>query len=130
VTARVLHVEDDLSQQALVRITLAQLGGIEVDSAGDGFRAIELASARRPDLVVLDVNLPGMSGMDTLRALRELGGMRDVPAIFLTASGDLMTHVELLWLGVLKVVQKPIPPYRLASLIRRGLTGQLEETAS
>jgi two-component system OmpR family response regulator len=127
---RILHVEDDMSQRSLLRITLAQLGGYEVDSAGDGFRAIELAGARRPDLVVLDVNLPGISGIDTLRALRELAGMREVPVIFLTATGDLLTHMELLWLGVLKVIQKPVRPYGLAREIKHALSGRTEEMDS
>jgi len=129
-STRILHVEDDASQRSLLRITLAHLGGYEVDSAGDGFRALELAGAQRPDLVVLDVNLPGISGIDTLRALRELTGMRDVPVIFLTASGDLLTHMELLWLGVLKVIQKPVRPYGLARVIKQALCGQSGEMDS
>ena len=115
--ARVLHVEDDKSQQNLVRIVLAQAGKYEVDSAGDGISAVEIACRRRPDLVLLDLNLPGFSGVHTLAALREIAGMQAVHVVFLTASADLITHVELIQKGAAAVLLKPIRPLALARRI-------------
>jgi|GraSoi2013_100cm_1033763.scaffolds.fasta_scaffold48927_2 DNA-binding response OmpR family regulator len=122
---RILHVEDDPSLQNLVRITLAQLAGYAVDTAGDGFRAIELATEHTPDLILLDLDLPGVNGIDTLKALREVEALRQVPVIFLTAASDLLTQIELLELGALTVLQKPVRPRQLVQTITRAL-GRLE----
>ena len=121
--ARILHVEDDRSQQNLVRILLAQAGEYHVDSAGDGISAVEMACQRRPDLVLLDLNLPGISGLHTLDALRQIAGMQAVPVVFLTASSDLLTHVELIQKGAAAVLCKPVRPLALAKRIE----GLIEE---
>jgi len=117
---RVLHVEDDPGVQALVRATLAQHGGYEVDTASNGARAIELAVLRCPDLVLLDLDLPGMSGIDALKSLRSRDALRQVPVVFLTASRDLLVDLELLSLGA-QVVHKPFRPADLLGTIERAL---------
>ncbi len=124
VKTRILHVEDDPSLQHLVRITLAQLAGYVVDTAGDGFRAIELATEQTPDLILLDLDLPGVNGIETLKALREVEALRRVPVIFLTAAGDLLTQIQLLELGALTVLQKPVRPRQLVQTITRALGRQ------
>src|SRR6516165_10947852 len=101
----VLHVEDDPGVQALVRATLVQHGGFDVHTAANGVRAIELAVLHWPDIVLLDLDLPGMNGVDTLKSLRSFEAMRRVPVVFVTASRDLLTHLEVLSLGALAVVQ-------------------------
>jgi len=115
---KVLHVEDDPGVQALVRATLTRDGGYEVHTAGNGARAIELAVLRSPDLVLLDLDLPGMSGLDALKSLRSREALRQVPVVFLTASRDLLVHLELLSLGAL-VVHKPFRPGDLLRTIER-----------
>jgi len=119
--ALVLHVEDDASQQSLVRIALEQLGTCLVQSAGDGFEALDLARARLPQLVLLDLHLPGMDGVATLRGLRAIDGMGDVPAIFLTAAGPGRLDNEMRALGVREVLGKPFSPRRLVQTVRRVL---------
>jgi two-component system OmpR family response regulator len=118
---RILHVEDDPSFQAIVRVALAQLGGHVVDSVGDGERALAVAAQRRPDLVILDLELPGSDGIETLRALRAQGGMERVPVIFLTASSDMLKSVEMLAAGALTVLQKPCRPRRLLEAVSAAL---------
>ena len=83
---RVLLVEDDLVNQQVASMTL-QSFGYAVEIAGDGLRALELIEARRPDLVVMDCQLPGLDGYETTRRLRELPSpLCDVPVIAMTAS--------------------------------------------
>jgi len=124
--ARILHVDDDPGVQSLVRATLVQLGGFEVETAGDGFSALRIAAERAPDLILLDVGLPTISGVDTLHAMREIEALRRVPVVFLTASADLMQHIELLTLGAETVLQKPFRPHQLVRTLERALGPQKE----
>jgi CheY-like chemotaxis protein len=117
----VLHVEDDTSQQSLVRIALEQLGTCLVRSAGDGFEALVLARAQLPQLLLLDLHLPGMDGVATLRSLRAIDGLREVPAIFLTAAGPGRLDEEMRALGVREVLGKPFSPRRLVQTVARVL---------
>lgn len=117
----VLHVEDDTSQQSLVRIVLEQLGTCLVQSAGDGFQALAMARARLPQLLLLDLHLPGMDGVETLRGLRAIDGLREVPAIFVTAAGPGRLDEEMRALGVREVLGKPVSPRRLVQTVARVL---------
>lgn len=119
--ALVLHVEDDASQQSLVRIALEQLGTCLVQSAGDGFEALAMARAQLPQLLLLDLHLPGMDGVATLRSLRAIDGLREVPAIFLTAAGPGRLDEEMRALGVREVLGKPFSPRRLVQTVARVL---------
>ena len=116
----ILHVEDDPSLQKLVRMALEQITACEVRTAADGFAALKLARELAPDVIVLDLDLPGMSGVDTLRALRGLDGLGETPAVFLTAAADPQVLAELHALGA-HVVQKPFRPRPLAEMLRRLL---------
>ena len=111
---KVLHGEDDLVRATLVR------DGYEVHTASSGARAIELAVLRRPDVVLLDLNLPGMNGIEALKSMRSLEALRQVPVVFLTSSRDLLTHLELLALGA-QVVHKPFRPGDLVRVVERVL---------
>jgi DNA-binding response OmpR family regulator len=118
---RILHVEDDPGVQALVRAALTQLGGFVVESAGDAFRALAIAAERTPDLVILDLELPGANGLDSMHALRALDGMERVPVIFLTASSDMLKAVEMIAAGAVSVLQKPCSPRRLLEAANEAL---------
>lgn len=120
----ILHVEDDVSQQSLVRIALERLGTYEVRSAGDGYRAMDLAREATPGLLLLDLDLPGMDGVATLRGLRAIDGLRGVPAVFLTAAGPARMDEELRALGVQEVLGKPFSPRALAETIGRVLASR------
>jgi CheY-like chemotaxis protein len=120
VKKKVLHVEDDPSLQKLVRMALQQIGGYEVRTAADGFSALKIAPQFAPDVILLDLDLPGMSGTDTLRALRGLDSLRETPAVFLTAAADPQVLAELRALGA-HVVQKPFRPKPLVEMLGRLL---------
>lgn len=118
---RVLHVEDDPAFQALVRAVLGREPGFVVETAGDAQGALSIAAERAPDLLILDLDLPGADGMDTLRALRALHGMDRVPALFLTGSTDMMKAVEMLAAGAVTVLQKNSRPQALLAAVHRAL---------
>jgi CheY-like chemotaxis protein len=119
----ILHVEDDRSLQNLVRIALEQLGGYSVLTAGSGAQALELAASATPRVLLLDLDLPDMSGLETLRALRALPGFAQVPAVFLTAACGPQIEIELRAAGVVELLRKPFRPRELVQAVRRTLEG-------
>jgi CheY-like chemotaxis protein len=118
---RILHVEDDASLQNLVRAALEHLGGYEVCTAADGEQALAAARAQAPQLLLLDLDLPGMNGIDTLRALRRIEALASTPVIFLTAAADPAVLAELRALGVAEILPKPFRPRALVQAVARLL---------
>ena len=121
---RVLHIEDDPSQQKLVRVVLESLAKLEVRTATDGFEAVEMAMDQPPHLVLLDDGLPGMNGRETFAALRKVGCLRGVPVIFLTGATDPVTHGSLIGLGAHDILVKPCRPQLLVNAVQLALEGQ------
>ena len=119
----ILHIEDDPSLQNLVRMALEALGGYDVRSAGTGLLELEIAPAIVPDLILLELDLPGINGLTTLQALRLIPGLEKVPAVFLTAAVDAATEAEMRTTGVQEVLRKPFRPRALAEIIGRQLAG-------
>jgi two-component system OmpR family response regulator len=120
--ARILVVDDERPLVESIRFAL-QREGHEVAEALDGVRALELARSGRFDLVVLDVMLPGMSGFEVCRLLRQES---DVPILLLTARSDETDRVVGLDLGADDYITKPFSMRELmarvrAALRRRGL---------
>ncbi|GGO35737.1 response regulator [Deinococcus humi] len=115
---RVLLVEDDPDIQAVALIALEDIGGLQVQACDSGSEALERFAAFNPDLVLLDVMMPGMSGPETLAALRALPGGYRVPVVFMTAKvqkGEVQKYLEL---GAAGVIPKPFEPMTLADDLR------------
>jgi DNA-binding response OmpR family regulator len=117
----VLVVDDDPTVSDVVRRYLER-ADLEVTLASDGPSALALIEARRPDLVVLDLMLPGLSGLDVAKRLRERDP--DLPIVMLTALGEESDRVLGLSLGADDYVTKPFSPRELAlrvqSVLRRA----------
>lgn len=112
----VLLVEDDLPSAYLVRYLL-ESAGFEVEAAHDGNSGLEAALANKPDFVLMDIMLPGMSGLDATRRLRAEYGP-DLPIIALTAyamKGDRETALEA---GCTGFITKPIDPATFVDEVR------------
>lgn len=117
----ILHVEDDFSLQRLVRASLERLGGYSVRTAATGDEAVELASKFAPDLFLLDLDLPGLDGIQTLAALREIDGLSEVPAVFLSADSTPDMKRRLLFIGAKCVLAKPFRPRELVETVHSAL---------
>jgi DNA-binding response OmpR family regulator len=114
---RILVVEDEMAISRLVRDYLRH-AGFEVTVVGDGESAIASARGARPDLVVLDLGLPGRDGLDVARELRTGTA---VPIVMLTARGDETDRIVGLELGADDYVVKPFSPKELVARIRAVL---------
>jgi len=114
---RVLVVDDDVKTVELVKLYLNR-DGYKVLTAYDGIEALRLARERHPDLIVLDLMLPGLDGLQVCRALR---AESDVPIIMLTAMTTEQDRLTGLDLGADDYVTKPFSPKELAARVRAVL---------
>jgi two-component system phosphate regulon response regulator PhoB len=121
--ARILVVEDERDIAALVAYHLTK-EGYRVRTAEGGAEALEAAMAERPDLLLLDLMLPGFSGYDVLAEMRRRPELSDVPVVVLTARRDEADRVRGLELGADDYVTKPFSPrelvLRVTAVLRRA----------
>jgi two-component system KDP operon response regulator KdpE len=115
--ARILVVDDEVGIQRLVRANLAARG-YEVELAGDGESALEIAARRTPDVILLDLMLPDIDGLEVLRRLR---GWTNVPVIVLSARGEDRIKVHALDAGADDYLTKPFSVEELLARLRVSL---------
>ena len=119
---RILVVDDEPDITALVAYHLAR-AGYRVSTAGNGQDALKAAREERPDVVVLDLMLPGVSGYEVLRELRQREETREVGVILLTARREEIDRIKGLSLGADDYLTKPFSPQeltlRIAAILRR-----------
>ena len=114
--AKIVVADDDADIRELVAFKLQQTGH-EVVAVADGAAAVEACQAEEPDLVVLDVMMPGMSGLDACRALRLDPALAKVPVILLTARAQEAEIEQGFNAGADDYVVKPFSPRELASRV-------------
>jgi len=118
----ILVVDDDAPILALMRNLLKEFG-FQAITAESGPKAIDVARQQRPALVLLDKNMPGMTGDEVIRTLRGEPGCDKLPILIL--SGERLTRAELAELGADGAVQKPFDVVRLIEQIRSYVDGKL-----
>jgi CheY-like chemotaxis protein len=116
---KILHVDDDPDIREISRIALELVGGLEVVQFASGQEALAGAQSAQPDLFLLDVMMPGMTGEETLRELRRMPEFEQTPAIFMTAKAQHSDIDKLKDAGALDVIVKPFDPMQLAADILR-----------
>jgi CheY-like chemotaxis protein len=113
----ILYVEDDLHVRTTAKLVMEVIGKFDVRECSSGREALIAARDFKPDLILLDVLMPELDGVNTLAMLRRLPHLADTPALFvtgLTSEADLARYMEA---GAIGVIPKPVMPMRL--------TGQL-----
>jgi len=115
---KIMLVEDDPDIQLITRLSLEVGGGYEVRVCASGAEAAQSAAAYAPDLILLDVMMPGMDGLATMDSLRKLPGLAATPMVFFTANTQQKVRQNLLGRGALGVIIKPIEPDALVAQIR------------
>jgi CheY-like chemotaxis protein len=111
---RILCVEDEADIQAVIQVALEMVGGLQVKLCATGQAALDEIAVFSPDLVLLDVMLPGMDGPSMLRALRARPDSAAIPVIFMTARVQPAEVAEFMAMGALAVIAKPFDPMTLA----------------
>jgi CheY-like chemotaxis protein len=115
---RLIYVEDEPDIQAVARLALEVVGGFTVEVCSSGEEALRRAPGFRPDLILLDVMMPGMDGPGTLQALRALPELAATPAVFMTAKVQPAEVAHFKSLGALDVIAKPFDPMTLSDTVR------------
>ncbi len=115
---KVLLVDDEPDIRKLGLISLRNIGKLQVFISADGPDALDVAAREQPDVVLLDVMMPGMDGLETLARLRQRESTASLPVIFLTAATRPEDVTTYLALGVTGVIQKPFDPMRLPAQVQ------------
>ena len=115
---RILHIDDVPSIQIVTRIALERIGGFEVLSCASAQAALAEVRAFAPDLILLDVMLPQMDGIELLRQLAGLVDLQQTPVVLLTGHLERERLTELQQMGVREVLQKPFDPLQLTAQLR------------
>lgn len=117
---RILAVDDEPTVLRMLRMIL-EIEGYEVHTAGDADEALDMIGTTRPDLLLLDVMMPGRSGFDLAEDLRAEGATRDLPVIFVTALAETQEQWRGWQLGAVSYVTKPFDTEALLETIARVL---------
>lgn len=115
---RVLYVEDEPDIQMVARLALEALGGYSVEICCSGEEALQRAPGFKPQLILLDVMMPGMDGPATLKLLRELPQFSDTPVVFMTAKVQASEVISYQQMGAVGVIPKPFDPMTLAAKVQ------------
>ena len=115
---RILYVEDEPDIQAVAKLALEMVGGFTVKICSSGDEALREAADFAPDMILLDVMMPGIDGPATLNGLREQPALSQVPVAFMTAKVQAAEVSHYKSLGALDVIAKPFDPMTLADRVR------------
>jgi DNA-binding response OmpR family regulator len=116
---RILVIDDDPDLLALCRINLA-VDGHQVEEASSGREGLELISSFEPDVVLLDVMMPTLSGLDVLRTIREGAATRDLPVVIVSARVGIEDQVAGKDAGADAYITKPFSPDRLIGILKQA----------
>lgn len=115
---RILYVEDDPDIQAIALMVLDSISGFAVEPCSSGKEAVNKGVGFAPDLILLDVMMPGMDGPETLKALRQFPELQKTPVVFMTAKVQPQEVQEYMALGAVGVIAKPFDPMTLTQQLQ------------
>jgi DNA-binding response OmpR family regulator len=117
----ILIVDDEADIRDILRIRLANHPGFRILEAANGSDALELTRQQRPDLIILDWLMPGFSGMEVLKALRESPELTTIPVIMMTVKSELSAQAQGQAMGVVAYLTKPFDAARLMETVQKAL---------
>ncbi len=114
---RILYIEDNFQNRRLVK-KLLRLSGYEMLEAEDGLQGIAIAARERPDLILMDINLPGIDGMEATSRLKSSADLSSIPIVALTAAAMRGDRERIIAAGCDGYLQKPIDNVQLINTVR------------
>ncbi len=112
-----LYVDDEPDIRQIVQMALGLAPGLRIHTSDSGENALSLARALRPDLVLLDVMMPGLDGPGTLTRMRSDPALAQIPVVFMTAKAMPQEVARFRGLGAAGVIAKPFDPMKLAQQV-------------
>ena len=119
---KVLLIDDGKDMQKLTKMSLEFTGGHQVIVADNGSAGIQMAKEERPDIILLDVMMPGMDGYETCKRLHDNEKTKDIPVIFLTAKAQRKEVERGLQLGAIGYIVKPFEAMKLDEQVKKLLS--------
>jgi CheY-like chemotaxis protein len=116
---RILMVDDEADIRVIAHLSLTAVGGFTVELCSSGPEALQKATSFAPDLILLDVMMPGMDGPTTLKGLREIPSLAQTPVVFMTAKVQPLEIAQLKACGAIDVLPKPFDPMALSESLKR-----------
>ena len=116
---RILVVDDDSAILTLAEMALSQLGGFQVKTTTSGEDAIACLGDFNPDMILLDANMPGLDGPETLEKIRQHPQYSSLPIAFVTGETRQTEVDQLMALGAIGVINKPYDPMTLSEQVRQ-----------
>ncbi|MCA9490404.1 MAG: response regulator [Myxococcales bacterium] len=118
---KVLLVDDEADIRRIAELSLKNLGGFEVLSAASGVEGLSMAEEHLPDVVLMDVTMPGLDGLDVLAELRRREATAAMPVVFLTGRTQGRDRERYAAAGAIGVIEKPFDPMTLSAELNRIL---------
>ena len=118
---KLLHVEDDADIRQIAKLSLELSGEFEIVQSKSGPDAIAQLDSFSPDVILLDMMMPGMTGKETLMHIREMPAFAQTPAVFMTARAQTSELDELRAIGAADVISKPFDPMELSGQIKQAM---------
>ena len=115
---RILLVDDEQDIRTIAQMSLRTLGGFTIEPCSSGEEVLTKATHFIPELILMDVMMPGKDGPSTLRDLREIDSLKKTPVVFMTARVQENEVEEYLKLGAAGVISKPFDPMKLPGQIQ------------
>lgn len=122
---KLLHVEDDLDIREIAEMSLTMSGEFDLVQCEDGESALARVADYTPDIILLDMMMPGLTGIETLSEMRKLPHLKDVPVVFMTARTESQAVAALSETGAVDVIDKPFNPVTLPERIKEILSKQV-----
>lgn len=119
--AKILVAEDETDIRELVAFSLINIAGYQVVKARNGVEAVEVARTELPDLILMDVRMPKMTGVEACAKLKDIPETRDIPVVFLSAMGQEQEIKQGMNVGAIEYILKPFAPDVLMSKVHEIL---------
>lgn len=107
---KVLHVDDEPDLQLIVKMTFEKFGGCDVRSCSNGAEALTILKSYQPDIILLDMTMPVMDGIETIRELKKNVATAGIPVVFVTARALKQDVDRYLAMGAIGCIEKPFLP--------------------
>lgn len=118
---KVLVVDDSATMRRMIIATLGRLDGVAFDQAVSGLGAIERVTLDQADMVILDLNMPDVHGLEVLKFIRNQQSLRELPVVILTTRGDDASRAAALAAGATVYLTKPFSPEGIVEEVQRLL---------
>ena len=120
---KILVVEDSSTMRSLIASTVEELAGYETVEAGSGFEALKALPAHRFDLIITDINMPDINGLEIIHFVKNNAAYKTIPLIIVTTEQSVEDQKKGLALGAAEYITKPFDPEHLKAIVKRITNG-------